>query len=742
MKTIKGRIARLVIIVGAVAVLIVGGTTIVLNYSSTNNMLKQSMTETAKLASERVRQELRNYETIAMEVGSIARLSNSETPLEDKKAIIDQRVSTHKFVSGDILDEKGRSIFDGTDYSDTDNYRVAMEGKTHISEPVPDKSTGKMTISVSAPLWKGGIPGTQIVGVTMFMPSETFLNDIMSEISISNCSAAYMLDSSGNTIADVDCEKVKKAENIEVLAGNSAEYAELAALHKKMISGESGFGTYEQDGVNKLLAYAPVRDTNGWSFAVDAPLSDFMQSTINSVYITLALLLICIILCITVGIWVGGKIGLPITLCAERLEKLSIGDLQSDVPVIKSKDETGTLSNATARIVNALKDVVKDIVYVLSELSEGNLTASSTFGYAGDFIPIQTATEKILISLNNAMAQINESSSQVASGAGQVSDAAQSLAQGATEQASSVEELSATINQTCGQVQVTAQNALEASRIANEAGEGVVESNQHMRDMTEAMDEIANTSREISKIISTIEEIAFQINRLARAGLFHALVHEVLGAVNHFDAGHVAAQELKRRGLRHHQGFAAAGGDRFLEACENLFRSGFKAQHRQRLARIAAGERRAAFVQLGRGAKIKHATFAFDAEGGLFQRLGQSRHCYGRETRVNDVSARRKDESCFVVAAHAVEPVRGAQRAAIERVDVIGIRQVGRVHPDAVADQRAAARGVRFAEGNVAHWVEMPAHEAEAAGVNHIQIIFDMHVVTLLFRGNPFCRGS
>jgi methyl-accepting chemotaxis protein len=109
MKTIKGRIARLVIIVGAVAVLIVGGTTIVLNYSSTNNMLKQSMTETAKLASERVRQELRNYETIAMEVGSIARLSNSETPLEDKKAIIDQRVSTN--LSAEIFWTKKAEVF-------------------------------------------------------------------------------------------------------------------------------------------------------------------------------------------------------------------------------------------------------------------------------------------------------------------------------------------------------------------------------------------------------------------------------------------------------------------------------------------------------------------------------------------------------------------------------------------------------------------------------------------------------
>ena len=128
MKTIKGRIARLVIIVMVDAVLIVGGVSIFMNYTSTNGMLKQTMTETAKLAAERVGQELSKYETIAMEVGSIARLSNAENSLEDKKAILDQRISTHGFVSGDILDEKGVSIFDGTDYSGSENYKEALKG--------------------------------------------------------------------------------------------------------------------------------------------------------------------------------------------------------------------------------------------------------------------------------------------------------------------------------------------------------------------------------------------------------------------------------------------------------------------------------------------------------------------------------------------------------------------------------------------------------------------------------------
>ena len=515
MKTIKGRIARLVIIVVVAAILIVGGVSILLNYNSTNKMLEQTMTETAKLAAERVGQELNKYETIAMEVGSIARLSNAEIAIEDKKAIIDQRVSTYNFVSGDILDASGKSIFSGMDYSTSENFQEAMKGNAHISEPTVDKSTGEMFVTITAPLWKGGLPATVVVGATVFVPSSSFLNDIMSEIVISNGSSAYMLDSSGTNIADVNSSKVTSTENILALAKSNSNYAELAALQNKMIAGEAGFGVFKLDSAKKVLAYAPVTGTDGWSLGVAAPASDFTKTTTTSIYITIALLIVCILISTFVAFFIGERIGSPISNCAERLEKLSKGDLKTSVCKFEAKDETGILASATGSIVNSLQDVVRDIVYVLSELADGNLTVAATGQYLGDFLPIHTATEKIIFSFNQAMSQINSSSLQVAAGADQVSSGAQSLAQGATEQAASVEELSATINTTAVQVEATAKNAHEASVMANEAGAGITESNTHMMSMMSAMDEIADTSRQISKIISAIEEIAFQTNILA-----------------------------------------------------------------------------------------------------------------------------------------------------------------------------------------------------------------------------------
>ena len=515
MKTIKGRIARLVIIVVVAAIFIVGGVSIYLNYNSTNKMLEQTMTETAKLAAERVGQELDKYETIAMEVGSIARLSNAEIAVEDKQAIIDQRVKTYSFLSGDILDASGNSIFSGKDFGSTEGFLEAMKGNAHISEPAIDKVSGKMVITITAPLWKGGLPGTTVVGATVFVPSQSFLNDIMSEIVISSGSSAYLLDRSGTTIADVNTEKVENAENIVALAKSDSSYAELAALENKMTAAESGFGVFRLDGTKNVLAYAPVTGTDAWSLGVKAPASDFTKTTTTSIYLTIALLIICIFISTYVAFLIGGRIAEPISKCAERLEKLSKGDLQTSVCKFESKDETGILASATVSIVNSLQDIIKDIVYVLSELADGNLTVVSTRQYRGDFIPIQTATERILSSLNQAMSQINSSSMQVATGADQVASGAQSLAQGATEQAASVEELSATINTTAVQVEATAKNALEARVMANEAGAGITESNEHMMSMMSAMNEIADTSRQISKIISAIEEIAFQTNILA-----------------------------------------------------------------------------------------------------------------------------------------------------------------------------------------------------------------------------------
>lgn len=515
MTTIKSRIARLAIIVGVIAVAVMGIMSIYLIKTTTEKMFQDTMTETTELGAQRVEQELGKYQVIAIDAGSIARLANPETAVEDKRALIDQRVKAYGLVRGNILDANGISIFDGKDYSDREYFKDAMNGKATISEPVLSKVTGELTIIVAAPLWQGGVPDTKVLGVVYFVPTETFLNDIVTGIKVSDGSAAYIIDKNGNTIADIDIEKIKSVENIGELAKENTQLSELAALHQKMVNGETGYGKYKRDNVNKVMAYTPIKDTDGWSLAITAPESDFKSSSTQAFYITLAVLVLCVVLSVISGILVGNRIGSPITVCTDRLEKLSKGDLKAAVPIINSKDETGVLANATARIVQSLNNTIDDVVLVLSEMSEGNLAVNSEQEYEGDFVPIKTSLEKIFISLNRIMGEIEVASDQVSIGSSQVANGAQALAQGTTEQASTIEELSATITQTSEQIQKTAQNAQEASVSAREAGNGVDESNRYMINMTEAMEEIAQTSREINKINKTIEDIAFQTNILA-----------------------------------------------------------------------------------------------------------------------------------------------------------------------------------------------------------------------------------
>ena len=154
------------------------------------------MTELARTASQRVSKELDIYTNIAYEVGSISRLSSSETSVEDKKNIIDQRARTHGFQRGNILGTDGVSIFDGKDYSDRDYFQKSMKGETVISDPLISKVTGQLTIIISAPLWDKGIPDSKVVGVVYFVPTETFLNDIVANINISKGSSSYILNRS------------------------------------------------------------------------------------------------------------------------------------------------------------------------------------------------------------------------------------------------------------------------------------------------------------------------------------------------------------------------------------------------------------------------------------------------------------------------------------------------------------------------------------------------------------------
>lgn len=516
MKSVKGKIMLSMIVTVVVGMLVVGGISILLSLQSSNSMLKTAMEGTAEIAAGRVEYELRSYIEIASTAGQSEILTRETATLEEKEAYIDQMAKNNNMTRGNLLDLEGNSYFDGNNYSDREYFQRAKSGESFVSTPTMSKVTGELSILVAAPVYQDGDTTKEIVGVVYFVPKETFLNDIMTSIHVSENNSAFMIDKTGTTIADVTMDTVA-TQNVEEEAKSNSALEELAMYSAEMRAGKSGVGEYTMDGVTKLFAYAPVADTDGWSLGISVPKTDFTSAINTAAFIVVILIVVVVLVGIIISIRLAVAIGKPIQLCAERIHKLSEGDLTSPIPEIRSKDETGRLAEQTASIVKNLQDLIGDMGYLLGEMAAGNFNVRSRDYnyYIGDYEKLLEYMRGINRELSKTMAQINMASAQVSAGAEQVSSGAQSLAQGATEQASAVEELSATINDISMDSQQTAKLALQSKEAADRAGAELTASNEYIETLGNAMNNISESSQEISKIIATIENIAFQTNILA-----------------------------------------------------------------------------------------------------------------------------------------------------------------------------------------------------------------------------------
>ena len=500
-----------------ISLLISGIISAVLNYTSTVSLLETTMAETAILAAERVAYELDSYENIAWELGSLTRLANPDTPVEEKREIINQRVESHNFVRGDLIGSDGRSIFSGNEYLDRTYFQEAMQGRTHISDPVLSRTTGDLTIVVAAPLWENGVPNTRVVGVVYMVPPTTFLNDIMDTIRVSVNSGAFVINREGTTIAHEDASVVASEFNVIQQAQNDPSLVSLAELERDAVEGNSGFGSYTYQGIRRFLSYAPIRGTAGWSIAINARTSDFMRSVTVSIITIVILTVVASLLAMLLAWRFARSIGNPLTACAQRLQRLSEGDLHSPVPDIHTDDEVELLVRTASTLQSNTRDIIADIGHMMEQMSAGNFAvrSSNRSAYQGDYQQILESMDSLLQNVSRTMSRINGAAQQVDNSSDQVAQSASALSDGAVHQASSIEELAASINEISGYVRETDRITTEAKRRMAETNAMTLRCNEQMQEMLLAMHDISRASEEIGKIIKAIEDIAFQTNILA-----------------------------------------------------------------------------------------------------------------------------------------------------------------------------------------------------------------------------------
>ncbi len=279
---------------------------------------------------------------------------------------------------------------------------------------------------------------------------------------------------------------------------------------------EQALTTYQQEYAPLLQSARDILNQIGSNASQSA--DDFYQKGLlaqkEAFLLLIALSIISLAAILVFCVYIIVSITKPLKEIDRAANRMAQGDMDAAVTYV-SKDELGHLSDSMREMMGFLRSYIGNISEVLGKMAKGNMDVTIEMDYKGDFAPIKTSMQRILLSLNEALTKISQSSEQVAGGSEQVSSGAQALSQGATEQASSVEELATTINEISVKIKENAQNAQNANDMVGKTSEKLAFGNQKMENLISAMHQITETSNRIGKIVKTIDDIAFQTNILA-----------------------------------------------------------------------------------------------------------------------------------------------------------------------------------------------------------------------------------
>ncbi len=478
-------------------------------YQNSDQSMKDQVTLAANAYSQSVQNKLQQYRLGIEQIATTNLITGTSSSAAGLAAMKTTLAKEYGFTEVHVIDATGLDD-NGVDQNNSDYFKQAMQGKTYISSPMPSKEQG-MVICVSTKVNNSTGYSGVVYGV---LKGDTF-SSMIDNATIGKTGYSFITNKTGFIIAHKDRNIVNNSTNYIEMAKKESSLKDLATIVQAMEAGKTGTQGYTLNGTQMYMAYCPIQGTDGWAIGSTANVSEMMAGFYRAELINIGLLVIFILISCFIAFRIANPIAKPIVSLVQRIEKLAQGDLQTEVPVVKSQDEIGVLAESFSSTVETLKGYVQEISFILDGLANGDCTAETQQHYKGDFLAIGTSLNDITSGLNEIFLNISDSADQVANGAEQVSGASQSLSKGASEQASAIEELSASITEIANEVNHTAENAETASKLSLAASTEVQRGNEHMQRMLDAMTEISSSSSEIGKIIRTIDDIAFQTNILA-----------------------------------------------------------------------------------------------------------------------------------------------------------------------------------------------------------------------------------
>ena len=483
-----------------ILVYIIGTEACLYSYSSTISLVEKNSRSSAKTTARDIEALLQNYKNIAKASGSDMTLIGN-IPNEVRVKKVEQLAKQYGFTSGNLLDKKGVSIKDGTDFSDRDYVKAALNGKTNISDVTLSKYTNTYGISIAAPLISSG----RIIGVVYYRADVDFMNDIVKHISVGQGSYAYILDENNNVIAHKNEKYIMNDKYKEMIPKDI----------KNCISSQNGSMTCSYGGDKYICGYSKIDKTANWRVVIASPESAYNSDILRFVKKLVISDIIALIVAIIVALMIARVISRPIVRVKNLLSALAQGDLSVQLNDTKNKDELGILQNSAVSLNRMLSDMLTQSGDVLSKMAAYDLTSEDMREYPGKFNELAASINSIKAILSNMILNIQNSSVNVDGGSKQLAEAASMLSEGTMAQASSLQKLVMDVENVAQNINANSDKTIFVNESLGNLDSEIKDGNQKMQELSNVVRTVEEMSEDIKKIVNTIDGIAFQTNILA-----------------------------------------------------------------------------------------------------------------------------------------------------------------------------------------------------------------------------------
>ncbi|MDJ0675936.1 MAG: ATP-binding protein [Calothrix sp. MO_167.B42] len=261
--------------------LIIGGTTLVVSvcayysYQVVRNLMLDNLKQNAFLQVEQRVDEIDSWLTIIKtQMEMLAHTPNvrsmdwsiAEPYLQAEK----ERIESISFLAIGKLDG-WRYGTRGTpkNVKDRPYFRQAMAGKTNVGDPIISRASGLPAIVVATPIWGNSGTNQKPIGELHNNVNITRVTEVVNRLQYGKNSYALALNSQGQAIVHPNPALMSTIEKPAPSLLNSQE-SNLAAIARKMVSGQKGIELMSMDGATNYVAYLPLQSAK-WSVALVIP---------------------------------------------------------------------------------------------------------------------------------------------------------------------------------------------------------------------------------------------------------------------------------------------------------------------------------------------------------------------------------------------------------------------------------------------------------------------------------------